>query len=62
MASKHILFAGSVFERLESRRQPSSEYEALMMAAPGEEPRPSADEILELREAVAESIEALPEK
>jgi len=62
MASKHILFAGGVFERLESRRQPSSDYEALMMTAPGEEPIPSADEIMELREAVAESIEALPAK
>lgn len=62
MAAKHVLFAGGVFERLESRRQPSSEYEALMQAAPGEEPIPSADEIMELREAVAQAIEFLPLK
>jgi len=33
-----------------------------MMAAPGEEPIPSADEILELRELVAESVQKLPDK
>ena len=62
MARKHVLFAGEVFEKLRSRRQPSSEIEALMQTAPGQEPIPSADEILELREAVAEAIESLPAK
>lgn len=62
MARKHVLFAGGVFEKFPSRRQPSSDYEALMMTAPGEEPIPSADEIMELRELVAESVQQLPDK
>lgn len=61
MARKHVLFAGGVFERLQSRR-PSSEMEALMQTAPGEEPEPSADELLELREAVAEALASLEPK
>jgi hypothetical protein len=62
MARKHVLFAGEVFEKLQSRRQPSSEMEALMQTVPGEEPEPSAEELLELREAVAEAIASLPQK
>lgn len=61
MARKHVLFAGGVFERLQSRR-PSSEMEALMQTAPGKEPEPSADELLELREAVAEALASLEPK
>lgn len=62
MARKHVLFAGEVFEKLQSRRRPSSDMEALMETAPGEEPEPSADELLELREAVADAIQSLPIK
>ena len=62
MARKHVLFAGGVFEKLQSRRRPSSEMEALMITAPGQDPMPSADELLELREAVAEAVQSLPNK
>lgn len=62
MARKHVLFAGEVFEKLQSRRRPSSEMEALMITAPGQDPVPSADELLELREAVAEAVQSLPNK
>ena len=62
MARKHILFEGGVFEKWSLRKRPTSEMEALMLAAPGEEPMPSVDELMDIREIVSEAILSLPAK
>lgn len=61
MPKKHILFASEVFEKL-SLRRPESEMQALMECVPGEDPEPSTDEMLLLREAVASAVASLPAK
>lgn len=52
------VFAGS----RPSRRQPDTPIEALMAAAPGDEPEESFQESLGFREAIAEAIDSLPEQ
>jgi hypothetical protein len=62
MPRKQILFASEVFEKLSSRRRPTSDMQALMESAPGQEPATSANEMLDLREAVSEAVQSLPSK
>lgn len=62
MPRKQVLFATEVFEKLSSRRQPMSDMQALMETAPGQEPAISANEMLDLREAVSEAVQSLPPK
>lgn len=61
MPKKQILFASDVFEKLSSRR-PQSEMQALMETMPNMDPVASSDEMLDLREAVASAVHALPPK
>ena len=62
MPKKQVLFASEVFEKLGSVRRPTSDMQALMETVPGEEPVASSDEMLDLREAVAEAVQSLPAK
>jgi hypothetical protein len=62
MPRKQILFASDVFEKLGSSSRPMSEMQALMETVPGCEPEASSDEMLDLREAVAEAVQSLPSK
>jgi hypothetical protein len=62
MPRKQILFASEVFEKLSSRHRPTSDMQAIMETAPGQEPATSSDEMLDLREAVSEAVQSLPPK
>lgn len=62
MPRKQILFASEVFEKLGSDHRPTSEMQALMEAIPLQEPVASSDEMLDLREVVAEAVQTLPSK
>jgi len=62
MPRKQVLFSSDVFEKLVSVRRPESDYEALMECPPGKEPDESQEEMLVLREAVAQAIGQLPNK
>ena len=44
------------------RRRPSNEYEALMECAPYQEPETHAEQLLALREVLADAIDSLPER